>query len=66
MILRRAGARKRALLQIATRRDEVIPLWAGHPAAFPDHPTVKPTAMIEDALLDLTNRGDIVLEESGL
>jgi DNA modification methylase len=27
-----------------------------------DHPTVKPTAMIEDALLDLTNRGDIVLD----
>ena len=23
-----------------------------------DHPTVKPTAMLEDALLDLTNRGD--------
>ena len=27
-----------------------------------DHPTVKPTVMIEDALLDLTNRGDIVLD----
>jgi DNA modification methylase len=27
-----------------------------------DHPTVKPTAIIEDALLDLTNRGDIVLD----
>ena len=27
-----------------------------------DHPTVKPTAMFEDALLDLTNRGDIVLD----
>ncbi len=26
------------------------------------HPTVKPTAMLEDALLDLTNRGDIVLD----
>ena len=25
-----------------------------------DHPTVKPTAMLEDALLDLSNRGDIV------
>ena len=24
-----------------------------------DHPTVKPTAMLEDALLDLTNRSDI-------
>ena len=26
------------------------------------HPTVKPTAMIEDALLDLTDRGEIVLD----
>jgi DNA modification methylase len=26
-----------------------------------DHPTVKPTAMLEDALLDITNRGDIVI-----
>jgi DNA methylase len=30
--------------------------------AFPPHPTVKPTAMLEDALLDLTNRGDIVVD----
>ena len=27
-----------------------------------DHPTVKPTAMLEDALLDLTNRGDIIVD----
>jgi DNA modification methylase len=27
-----------------------------------DHPTVKPTSMLEDALLDLTHRGDIVLD----
>ncbi len=27
-----------------------------------EHPTVKPTAMLEDALLDLTHRGDIVLD----
>ena len=27
-----------------------------------DDPTVKPTAMLEDALLDLTNRGDIVID----
>ena len=26
------------------------------------YPTVKPTAMLEDALIDLTNRGDIVLD----
>jgi DNA modification methylase len=28
-----------------------------------DHPTVKPTAMLEDALLDLTNRGDLVIDQ---
>ncbi len=27
-----------------------------------EHPTVKPSAMLEDALLDLTERGDIVLD----
>ena len=27
-----------------------------------EHPTVKPTAMLEDALLDLTNRGDVVID----
>lgn len=27
-----------------------------------DHPTVKPVAMLEDALLDLTNRSDLVLD----
>ena len=27
-----------------------------------DHPTVKPTAMLEDAMLDLTNRGDIIID----
>ena len=27
-----------------------------------DHPTVKPTAMLEDALLDLSNRSDIVID----
>jgi DNA modification methylase len=27
-----------------------------------NHPTVKPTAMLEDAMLDLTNRGDIVID----
>src|ERR1700734_1548524 len=27
-----------------------------------DHPTVKPTAMLEDALLDLPNRGDFVID----
>ena len=27
-----------------------------------EHPTVKPTAMLEDALLDLTNRNDVVID----
>jgi DNA modification methylase len=27
-----------------------------------DHPTVKPTAMLEDALLDITKRDDVVLD----
>ena len=27
-----------------------------------DPPTAKPTAMLEDALLDLTDRGDIVID----
>ena len=27
-----------------------------------EHPSVKPTAMLEDALLDLTHRGDIVID----
>ena len=27
-----------------------------------DHPTVKPTAMLEDALLDISNRGDLVID----
>lgn len=27
-----------------------------------DHPTVKPVAMLEDALLDMTNRDNIVLD----
>jgi DNA modification methylase len=27
-----------------------------------DHPTVKPSAMLQDTLLDLTDRGDIVID----
>jgi DNA modification methylase len=27
-----------------------------------EHPTVKPYAMLDDALLDLTNRGEIVID----
>lgn len=31
-------------------------------AGLADHPTVKPVSMLEDALIDLTNRGDVVLD----
>jgi DNA modification methylase len=27
-----------------------------------DHPTIKPVAILQDALSDLTNRGDVVLD----
>ena len=27
-----------------------------------DHPTVKPTALLQDALLDVSNRGDVVID----
>src|SRR6202035_1860703 len=37
-------------------------LGSDAPRGLKDHPTVKPTAMLEDALLDLTNRGDIVID----
>jgi DNA modification methylase len=36
-------------------------LWT-YPAASLESPTVKPTSMLEDALIDLTNRGEIVLD----
>jgi DNA modification methylase len=36
--------------------------WLQGQVGLKDHPTVKPTAMLEDALLDLTNRGDIVID----
>jgi DNA modification methylase len=32
------------------------------PSRSQDHPTVKPTGLLEDALLDLTNRGNIVID----
>ncbi|WP_259274166.1 site-specific DNA-methyltransferase [Sulfitobacter mediterraneus] len=34
-------------------------------ADLADHPTVKPVAMIEDAIKDVTNHGDIVLDPFG-
>ena len=30
-----------------------------------DHPTVKPTEMLQEALIDLTNRGELILEPFG-
>jgi DNA modification methylase len=36
-------------------------LWT-YPAASLESPTVKPTSMLEDALIDLTNHGEIVLD----
>src|SRR5512133_3101632 len=30
-----------------------------------DHPTVKPTAMLQDALVDLSNRGEVIIEPFG-
>src|SRR5258707_4381985 len=40
----------------------VPPLLDQTPKGLQDHPTVKPTAMLQDALIDLTNRGEIVLD----
>lgn len=34
----------------------------GREADLADHPTVKPTALVADAILDVTHRGDIVLD----
>ncbi|PWK54602.1 DNA modification methylase [Silicimonas algicola] len=34
----------------------------GREADLADHPTVKPTALVADALMDVTDRGDVVLD----
>jgi len=34
----------------------------GREADLADHPTVKPTALVADAIMDVTHRGDIVLD----
>ena len=36
--------------------------WANARRGLEDHPTVKPIAMLADALFDLTNRREIVLD----
>ena len=51
-----AGARTSGPI-LAPRRSAPTPA-----EELKDHPTVKPTAMLEDALLDLTHRGDIVVD----
>ncbi|QFT71767.1 DNA methyltransferase [Ruegeria sp. THAF33] len=38
---------------------------AGREADLADHPTVKPTALVVDALMDVSHRGDIVLDAFG-
>ncbi|MFN4142424.1 site-specific DNA-methyltransferase [Aestuariivirga sp.] len=37
----------------------------GRDRALADHPTVKPLAMVADAILDLSNRGDLVVDPFG-
>lgn len=34
----------------------------GREADLVDHPTIKPTALVADAIMDVTNRGDLVLD----
>jgi DNA modification methylase len=38
---------------------------AGREADLADHPTVKPTALVADAIMDVSRRGDIVLDAFG-
>lgn len=38
---------------------------AGRDADLVDHPTVKPTALVADAIMDVSHRGDIVLDAFG-
>jgi DNA modification methylase len=41
---------------------KILLAWIGARIGLQDPPTVKPTAMLQDALIDLTNRGEIVLD----
>jgi len=38
---------------------------AGRAADLVDHPTVKPTALVADAIMDVSHRGDVVLDAFG-
>ncbi len=37
----------------------------GREADLADHPTVKPTALVADAIMDVTHRGDVVIDAFG-
>ncbi|SLN76689.1 DNA methyltransferase [Ruegeria meonggei] len=38
---------------------------AGREADLADHPTVKPTVLVADAIMDVSHRGDVVLDVFG-
>jgi len=61
--LHRYGADHGDLVTVENHALDVIAsLGSDARKGLQDHPTVKPTAMLEDALIDLTNRGEIVLD----
>lgn len=73
-ILRKAGARATNNIQLGKFGRNRSNVWDARGAnAFgptrdedlKDHPTVKPVALIEDAILDCTKRGEIVLDLFG-
>src|SRR4029077_6759255 len=50
------GARMSGSMQVLRALDRM------HATASAYHPTVKPRALLEDALLDVSNRGDVVID----
>jgi len=57
------AAKRLGLKQVPTVRLEHLSERAGEEGRLAAlHPTVKPTAMIADAILDVTRRGDVVLD----
>jgi DNA modification methylase len=70
-LFKKAGARHVNNIELGKRGRSRSNVWryAGASSLGSDarrglqyHPTVKPTAMLEDALLDLSNRADVVLD----
>jgi DNA modification methylase len=55
------GRRRRLRSNVWTYAD-IDTLRPGRPADLPVHPTVKPVALISDAMRDCSKRGDIVLD----